>query len=257
MKNLSLFVSAFALCASTSSAAINCSTLPSCSSLGYTDTVSQCPDSKKVLKCPFDTTQGKCIYDAAVGAVQYFPFLNPGGGWLKCDGATFTQAQYPDLYAKIGQTFCTAAHGGTCGNGVGRLPKYTGFFLRVQGSPASVCGASNGTLGTFACTANSSLGVAVPQVEGLPNITGKGGWFDDPVVKENDDTPASKRVTGAFYLSDTSGAETWAGSKDYDRDNTMMNFDASKSNTVYGRQNGVIPANYAVYAYIYAGKKAQ
>ena len=58
MKNLSLFVSAFALCASTSYAAIDCSTLPGCDSLGYKDKVADCPSSSEVLKCPFDTAWG-------------------------------------------------------------------------------------------------------------------------------------------------------------------------------------------------------
>ena len=113
MKKLSFFVSAFALCASTSYAAINCGTLPSCASLGYTDTVSQCPKSstgaEMVVKCPFDTTQGKCIREAAVGQIAYFSKApNSASGWLKCDGTTFTKTKYPELYALIGQQFCNA-----------------------------------------------------------------------------------------------------------------------------------------------------
>ena len=264
MKNLSFFVSAFALCASTSYAAINCGTLPSCASLGYSDAVSQCPKSSAgaelVVKCPFDTTQGKCIREAAVGQIAYFSKApNSASGWLKCDGTTFTKTKYPELYALIGQQFCNTYNGGTCGTDVGRLPKYTGMFLRVYGSPANVCGASNDTTGTSACTANSSLGVAAPQVEGLPNITGKGGYYESHSSMKGDSNNATTqanqtRVSGAFYLTD---GTAYRGAGSTDDDSPMLNFDDSKSNAVYGRQNGVIPANYAVYAYIYAGKKAQ
>ena len=86
MKNLSLFVSAFALCASTSYAAINCGTLPTCESLGYTDTVTDCPKvygwdtlskelrvtpARKAVICPFDTAKGRCLHDAHVGDLKY------------------------------------------------------------------------------------------------------------------------------------------------------------------------------------------
>ena len=66
MKKLSLFVSAFALFASNSYADINCATLPTCESLGYNDTVAQCPN--KSIKCPFDTAKGTCLHEAAISA---------------------------------------------------------------------------------------------------------------------------------------------------------------------------------------------
>ena len=104
MKNLSLFVSAFALFASTASAqTINCGTLPSCDSLGYTDTVAQCPN--KSIKCPFDTSKGTCLHEAAVGEIAYLSKAPTGSGWLLCNGQTITKAKYPDLYAFLGQQF--------------------------------------------------------------------------------------------------------------------------------------------------------
>ena len=253
MKNLSFFVSAFALCASTSYAAINCGTLPSCASLGYTDTVSQCPKSstgaEMVVKCPFDTTQGKCIREAAVGQIAYFSKApNAASGWLLCDGNTFTKTKYPELYTLIGQQFCNIYNGGTCGTDVGRLPKYTGMFLRVYGSPDS----SYGKVG------NTSFDT--PQKEGLPNITGGGGWWEDSghtYLKDtnypNDST--KNQLFGAYYLD--CSKTSFLGSGDTDSNNCRTNFDASRSNTIYGAQSGVTPPNMAVYAYIYAGKIAQ
>ena len=229
MKNLSLFVSSLALCASTSYAAFDCNTLPTCESLGYTDIVAQCP--KKSIKCPFDTAKGTCLHEAAVGEIAYFA-VNPGAGWLLCNGQTISKAMYPDLYDHIGDGFCVSYHGGTCGSGVRRVPDYRGYFLRVSGTPNS----------TYGKTGNTNL--IAPQQEGLPNIKGYGGWAED--YKRD-----YAHVSGAFYLNCTTNR---TGSGDTDGNNCTIDFDASKSNAVYGRQNGVIPANYAVYAYIYAGR---
>ena len=245
MKNISLFVSSLALCASTSYAAIDCSTLPTCSSLGYTDTVTQCPKSstgaEMVVKCPFDTTQGKCIREAAVGQIAYFSKApNSASGWLKCDGTTFTKTKYPELYTLIGQQFCNAYNGGTCGTDVGRLPKYTGLFLRVYGSPDS----------TYGKVGNTTL--TTPQAEGLPNITGR-FMADDSMIGNNN---YKFELTGAFYkysstpLSyDVKSTESSGGG--------YIGFEASRSSNIYGSSTGVTPPNMAVYAYIYAGKVVQ
>ena len=254
MKNLSLFVSAFALCASTSYAAINCSTLPTCSSLGYTDTVTQCPKSstgaEMIVKCPFDTTQGKCIREAAVGQIAYFTKApNAASGWLKCDGATFTKNKYPELYAFIGQQFCNAYNGGTCGTDVGRLPKYTGLFLRVSGTPTG-----------YGKVGNSDL--VTPQKEGLPNITGQLGPLDDGIVAAGYNPVATGPFSAvAAYRYDAKSS----GDGEYDTNATgsRLSFNAGKEEPIYGRSygtagsNGVTPPNMAVYAYIYAGKIVQ
>ena len=244
MKNLSFFVSAFAICASTSYAAIDCSTLPTCASLGYNDVVSQCPKNfngkDAVIKCPFDTTQGKCIYEAAVGQIAYFTKApNPASGWLKCDGLTFTKNKYPELYAFIGQQFCNAYNGGTCGTDVGRLPKYTGLFLRVSGIPTG-----------YGKTGYENL--ATPQAEGLPNITGR-FMADDSMIGNNN---YDFELTGAFYKYSSTALSYDVKSTD-SSGGGYMGFDASRSNKIYGSSSGVTPPNIAVYAYIYAGKVVQ
>ena len=252
MKNLSLFVSAFAICASTSYAAINCSTLPTCSSLGYTDTVTQCPKSstgaEMVVRCPFDTTQGKCIREAAVGQIAYFTKApNAASGWLKCDGATFTKTKYPELYTLIGQQFCNAYNGGTCGTDVGRLPKYTGLFLRVYGSP-------NSTYGKV-----GNMDFTTPQAEGLPNITGE--FRISGMEDQGSNSKTKGYYSGAFEKGENGGS--YSGGHSNDSDVPLVKFNASRSNSIYGRSygtagsNGVTPPNMAVYAYIYAGKIVQ
>ena len=247
MKNLSLFVSAFALCASTSYAAIDCSTLPTCASLGYNDVVSQCPKNfngkDAVIKCPFDTTQGKCIYEAAVGQIAYFTKApNPASGWLKCDGLTFTKNKYPELYAFIGQQFCNAYNGGTCGTDVGRLPKYTGLFLRVSGTPTG-----------YGKTGNSDF--TTPQKEGLPNITAN--WrsaYEDQAQNYLTCTGALK--DGCTEIREKSNAFEIPG-RELGAGYINRNFSATKSNSIYGSSSGVTPPNMAVHAYIYAGKIVQ
>ena len=176
MKNLSLFVSAFALCTSTSYAAINCNTLPTCASLGYSDTVSHCPKSvngeEMVVKCPFDTAQGKCVYEAAVGQIGYFTKApNAASGWLLCDGKSYSYTKYPQLAKLIGTQF-----GGTVNNTF-VVPDYRGFFLRVYAEKAET-GYVRSDFSTYAKgTVNSSF--TSPQNEGLPNITAEWNSFHE------------------------------------------------------------------------------
>ena len=261
MKNLSLFVSAFTLCASTSYAAINCGTLPTCESLGYTDTVSQCP--KKSIKCPFDVTKGTCLHEAAVGEIAYFT-KDPGKGWLLCDGQTITKAVHPELYAFLGQQFCTEDHGGTCGTDVGRVPDYRGFYLRVgiplkkplseimkqYGTTWPSKLVEDGTIGNALMNLTRSVNLKTltapekPQKEGLPNIT---GWWGAHSGTKGDGSLIRQYSHSSNIQNIGSGNGSTSGLK----------FDASLANSIYGSSTGVTPVNYAVYAYIYAGKIVQ
>ena len=255
MKNLSFFVSAFALCASTSYAAINCGTLPSCASLGYSDTVSQCPKSstgaEMVVKCPFDTTQGKCIREAAVGQIAYFSKApDAASGWLLCDGTSKSRTKYPELAAFLDTQFCDSAYhlnvkcpstGGTFA-----VPNYKGYFLRVSGSPHSDKGA----------TGNTNL--VTPQWEGLPNITGKfrlPGTEGYVANKGGSITQGVELYEGVFSRTGVGGG--WGYGHNNEAVNPEVSFAASASNSIYGAQSGVTPPNIAVYAYIYAGKVVQ
>ena len=181
MKNLSLFVSAFALCASTSYAAINCGTLPTCESLGYTDTISQCPN--KSIKCPFDTAKGTCLHEAAVGEVAYFAGPKEVKGWLPCDGKTYPRAKYPELAAfldyhptaddssKRGNPFCNNKyHASSCSSDTFAVPDYRGYFLKVTGMWD---GKKSYNIDNFVGKPPLGLATAAkaPQAEELPNIT--------------------------------------------------------------------------------------
>ena len=246
MKKLSFFVSAFALCASTSYAAINCGTLPTCASLGYSDTASQCPKSvngeEMVVKCPFDTSMGKCIYEAAVGQIAYFSKApNSASGWLLCDGKSYSYTKYPQLAKLIGTQF-----GGTVNNTF-MVPDYRGFFLRVYAYNST----SSYTRSDFSDYAKGAVNnsFTTPQEEGLPNITGS-------FAAVNQDHNPSEAGRGAITLSDIWSTKISGGGKN-DTWGRWYGFSASESNTIYGNSSGVTPPNMAVYAYIYAGKIVQ
>ena len=246
MKNLSLFVSTFAFCASTSYAAINCASLPSCGDLGYSDTVAECPKSstgaEMVIRCPFDVgkpdkeAKGKCIREAAVGQIAYFSKApNAASGWLKCDGSSKSRTQYPELAAFLDTQFCNSQYhlNVSCPStgGTFAVPNYQGYFLRAAGTPNS----------SFSKVGNGNL--VIPQTEGLPDIIGS-----FPVDDEGADV-----ISGAF--ASDGGA---CGPKGSCESGRKISFKASRSNSIYGNpysgNTGVVPANIAVYAYIYAGK---
>ena len=244
MKNLSLFVSAFAICASTSYAAINCSTLPTCESLGYSDVATQCPKSvngeEMVIRCPFDAAKGKCVYEAAVGQIGYFTKApDAASGWLLCDGKSYSYTKYPQLAKLIGIQF-----GGTVNNTF-NVPDYRGFFLRVYAEEAE----TDYVRSDFSTYAKGDVNNSVtsPQKEGLPNIEGK-------IIPTNTtaDTLQGDYKGAFYYLGEGQKgafAEDWQADQVYG-----FGFEASRSNPIYGSSSGVTPPNMAVYAYIYAGK---
>ena len=243
MKKLSFFVSAFALCASTSYAAINCSTLPTCASLGYTDKVADCPkvynwntSSKKLVVtttpkaviCPFDTTQGRCLHDAKVGDLKYSLHTVNHEGWILCDGQSLDTTTYSALYNVIGSNY------GMDGTKF-RVPDYRGFFLRAYGTNDK-----NNALSSFWGSANSSL--TTPQKEQLPNASFSQwiGWTG----RQGNGNP------------DGSGDSSTEGSNwTYPRgpNSTTVSFYLGNLNGIYSGSH-VIPANYAANIFIYAGR---
>lgn len=195
-------------------AAIDCAVLPTCAELGYTDKISVCPNDYTI--CPFDRAMGKCIMEAQAGDIKYSIRSSNHAGWLLCNGSTYDRYQYPELYTALSSTFGT------------KLPDYRGYFLRVSGTPSSSYGGSG----------NTSL--TTPQKEQLPNITGSFWKVDDMTAS----------TSGAF-------SSVWVGGYDADSgnggDGRQINFSAASSNSIYSGSH-VIPANMAVYAYIYTGR---
>ena len=263
MKNLSFFVSAFALCTSTSYAAINCSTLPTCESLGYTDKVAECPKvyswnatSKKLVAtttpkaviCPFDTAKGRCLHDAKIGDLKYSLHTVDHEGWILCDGRSLSTTTYSALYDIIGSNY------GMVGTNF-RVPDYRGFFLRAAGEAVKNTSATkNNILTSFGGSPNSDL--TTPQKEQLPNITGQissdmGKEAFTATFDNGGKKTLTSSITGAFYSSERfNGAYATGG----DGIGYMIEFSAKESNSIYQNNGHVIPANYAANIFIYAGR---
>lgn len=81
------------------------------------------------------------------GSVQMFAGATIPAGWLKCDGATLTEAAYPDLFAAIGTTY------GTGGAGTFKVPNTVDYF------PVGASGSK--PLGTAGGAATHTHGVSI------------------------------------------------------------------------------------------------
>ena len=226
MKRAYLAALTITLLTATSVYALDCATPPTCAELGYTDTVANC--SGDSIKCPFDTSVGKCLSaGSVVGQIGYFPYTVNDSKWIKCDGRFLHKDAYPELYAVLKNTF-----GGK--DSAFRVPDYAGDFVRVYGG--------------------NSGSVTSRQTEGIPNIYGYLAPFDDALYEQGDFTPTIYGVfstsKGYNYDADSSGK----GAAKTGAEGTRITFDASKYNSIYGASSHVTPVNTAVYAYIYAGK---
>ncbi len=141
-------------------------------------------------------------------------------GYLLCNGAEISRDSYTDLFAAIGtafgegDTFTTFA-----------LPDFRGVFLRGQDAGKGYD--TSRVLGTY-------------QSDGAPNITGN--------VCVNDSKDANRWTpNGAFRNSGTYFSRygsTEAGSAPY------VDFNASRSSSVYQSISEVRPKNVAVNFYI-------
>ena len=137
------------------------------------------------------------------GQIAWFAQTEAPNGYLVCNGAEISRDTYADLFAVIGTTF---------GNGDGSttftLPNLIDKF--AQGST---------TVGTV-------------KSAGLPNILGS---MNDRYTSGTNELVGS----GAFYASNqiitkrnSMGADVYAA---------ILNFDASRSNSIYGNSSTVQP----------------
>lgn len=176
-----------------------------------------------------DTTDGKlyeCINDVAAGgsvpsadSVNWKAFSTGGGvpvgfiapfagtglaeGWLDCDGSAISRTMYSDLFTAIGTTW-GVGDGSTTFN----LP--TSEDLVLQGA------STTNPVGTY-------------KTAGLPNITGS--FATNRTV--------TNRIDGAFYHTEDLSSVTGLGMES--STTGAHNFDASRSNSIYGASNTVQP----------------
>ena len=149
-----------------------------------------------------------------IGEVKQYFGATIPDKYLLCNGQEIAQADYPELYAVIGSLECCQS-----GNvGMFKVPDLQDRFL--QGA--------NGNLGTV-------------KEAGLPNIKGQTGAVE--YVGEN--------ATGVFYAIGQFGAIL---NKNDTRGSSAVGFDASRSNSIYGKSNTVQPPaiciNYIIRAKI-------
>ena len=137
---------------------------------------------------------------------------NEGGIWLLCNGGSFSSATYPKLYSVLGKT---------------TLPSLNGRFLE-------------GTTGTPGSTKSAGL----PNITGYLKSTDGANQFSD---MERYATSYSGALVGYFKgtynIINSSPSGTYL---------VGFDFDASKSNSIYGASTTVQPASYLVRYYIKA-----
>lgn len=138
---------------------------------------------------------------APIGTVLSFAGQTVPNGYLLADGASYKVADYPDLYAVIGNTY-----GGDTENF--NVPNLVDKF--IQGSTTS----------------------GTEKEAGLPNITG--GWMPSvPVNYQNYVSGAVTAETKSSGLVSSSGTQAAPGAG--------FKIDASKSSAVYGKSTTVQP----------------
>lgn len=135
--------------------------------------------------------------------------------WFLCNGQAISRTDYADLFALISTKF-----GQGDGTTTFNLPDYRGKFLRGLGG-------------------DSANDIYTTQEEGLPNIKGS--------ISANQQFGVGDG-TGCFS---TSGQATFSSSNNpYNSGKTSLDFDASRSSSIYGASEHVTPINQAVNYFI-------
>lgn len=124
-----------------------------------------------------------------IGAIQSFAFSSVPAGWLACDGSIVQIADYPSLYAVIGDTF------GKSVNGTFLLPDLRGRFIRGLDEEGTI-DTDKRVLGSFQQDSIQGHG---HQIKADDNNTSSGGSHDHRVYFDN-------KVPGARILADNVSA---------------------------------------------------
>ena len=135
------------------------------------------------------------------GIIQVYAGSSLPTGWLLCDGSAVSRTTYANLFSAIG-TIYGAGNGSTTFN----LPNLTDRF--IQG---------NSTVGTV-------------KNAGLPNITGQFNPYGE----------GSMTVNGCF-ITVSSTQYGWGTTTGRDSDNALIDFNASRSSSIYGSSSTVQP----------------
>ena len=137
-------------------------------------------------------------------------------GWLLCNGQAVSRTDYKDLFEVIGTTY-----GGGDGSTTFNIPNCSGKFLQMDTS--------------------KTIGTSVEP--GLPNITGN---FFVGNIQYQSGNEYGGSVNGAFTRTNGSGVQgaSWTAR------GTTYNFNASRSNAIYGKSTTVQPPAIVVNYFI-------
>lgn len=141
--------------------------------------------------------------NGAIGEIKYFAFNTPPDGYLVCNGANVSRETYADLFAVIGTTY-----GSGDGSTTFTLPNLIDKF--AQGSA---------TVGTY-------------KSAGLPNIEGS-------MSLDRSDRGGVGYFTGCFKYNGLSAND--GSSQDNSNKSSIIGFNASNSNSIYGNSSTVQP----------------
>ena len=143
--------------------------------------------------------------------------------WFLCNGQAISRVSYSELFTLIGTKF-----GSGDGSTTFNLPDYRGKFLRGLGGA-------------------SAKDIYTTQAEGLPNITGSSQAQDGYIRSSHAASGAISQLYSAAGSSRTGDGGNTAA---------YFNFDASKSNPIYGASSHVTPINQAVNYFIKVKEEA-
>ena len=135
-------------------------------------------------------------------------------GWILCDGRAVSRTDYSDLFEAIGTQY-----GEGDGTTTFNVPNYRGKFLQMVSD-------------------SQTIGQEIEA--GLPNITGQ--WNATGIGLS---VSGSGCFTGPWY---TVGGETYGGNGA--ANTTHLPFNASNSNSIYGKSDTVQPPAFTVNYFI-------
>ena len=172
-------------------------------------------------KCDtLDNTDNTLRRGAVVGEIRWFAMSTPPEGWLVCNGAAVSTSDYAALFAAIGKTF---------------TPRLTSTDPDVENpeySDPTVFLLPN-LMGKVPWGTSSQVGTEMEA--GLPNITGRATYLQ---TDGSDQT--NYPDLGCFFWSvynhnwKTSAINEGPAKRD-------LLFDASRSNSIYGKSSTVQP----------------
>lgn len=152
------------------------------------------------------------ISNAPIGTVLSFAGQTAPNGYLICKGQSVAVADYPDLYAVIGNTY-----GGDDTNF--NVPNLVDKF--IQGST----------------TSGTEKEAGLPNIEG--SIAKKGTETGDNFLSDN--TASGISTSGALSIKKYVSVKSMSNGEESYSSPASFDFDASKSNSIYGNSDTVQP----------------